>query len=102
QGGCIETARPTTHDHPTFELYGVTHYGVTNMPGAVARTSTFALANTTIRYALKIANRGLEAAAQAERSLSRGINTYRGHCTHQAVAESLGLAYVAFDTIVSH
>jgi alanine dehydrogenase len=99
QGGCIETAKPTTHDNPTFTVHGVVHYGVTNMPGAVPRTSTFALANATIRYALRIADRGVLGAAEGDPALGRGINTFRGHCTHKAVARSLELKHVAFQSV---
>ncbi len=95
QGGCIETCHPTTHENPTYEVEGVVHYCVANMPGAVARTSTFALNNTTLRYGLQIANRGLEAALSADPSLMLGLNTYRGKVTHEAVAESLGYDYVS-------
>ncbi len=97
QGGCIETCRPTTHENPTYMVGDVVHYCVANMPGAVARTSTFALNNATTPYALKIANQGLEAAISADPALRLGLNIYRGRCTHPAVAESLGLPYVAPD-----
>ena len=93
QGGCIETCHPTTHENPTYVVEGVVHYCVANMPGAVARTSTFALNNTTLRYGLDIANKGLEAAMQADPALLLGLNTYKGACTHPAVAESLGYEY---------
>src|SRR5262252_2758252 len=76
QGGCIETCRPTTHDHPTYEVRGVVHYCVPNMPGAVAQTSTWALTNTTIAYAVKMANAGIVAACKADRGLLLGVNTY--------------------------
>lgn len=93
QGGCIETARPTTHDDPTYVVDGVVHYCVANMPGAVAHTSTFALNNATTPYALRIAELGVRAACAADAALARGLNTLDGVCTHQAVAESLGLEY---------
>ncbi|MGM0574256.1 MAG: alanine dehydrogenase [Myxococcota bacterium] len=93
QGGCIETCRPTTHEAPTYLVDDVVHYCVANMPGAVARTSTFALTNATTRYALTLADRGLEQALLADRSLLLGLNTYAGRCTHPAVAESVGLDY---------
>jgi alanine dehydrogenase len=96
QGGCIETAKPTTHDEPTYTLHDVVHYGVANMPGAVPRTSTFALANATIRYALRIAEHGLEKAAAADLPLARGVNTYKGRLTHKAVAQSLNMEYSPF------
>ncbi|MCB9786871.1 MAG: alanine dehydrogenase [Deltaproteobacteria bacterium] len=95
QGGCIATCHATTHDAPTYLIDGVVHYCVANMPGAVARTSTFALTNATSTYALALAQRGVEAALSKDPALLRGLNTYRGHCTHQAVAESLDLAWTA-------
>ncbi|AKU97620.1 Alanine dehydrogenase [Labilithrix luteola] len=94
QGGCIETCRPTTHDNPTYELHGVVHYCVANMPGAVAQTSTWALTNTTIPYAVKIADLGIVAAAKADRALLKGINTYGGHVTCEPVAQAHKMEYV--------
>ena len=91
QGGCIETTRPTTHSSPTYEVDGVVHYCVANMPGAVPRTSTFALTNATLPYVLKIAERGFAAAATEDRSLRAGVNTHAGQVTHEAVALSQGL-----------
>ena len=93
QGGCIETVQPTTHDEPVVVKHGVLHYGVTNMPGAVARTSTFALTNATIPYALRIADQGLEKAMRADAALARGINVYRGRVTCEPVAEAAGLEF---------
>jgi alanine dehydrogenase len=100
QGGCIATARPTTHDDPTYVVHGVVHYCVANMPGAVARTSTFALASTTIGFALALADRGV-AAAVDDRALSRGVNTLAGHVTHDAVARSLGLPWVPLEAALA-
>jgi alanine dehydrogenase len=94
QGGCIETCRPTTHDHPTYEVKGVVHYCVPNMPGAVAQTSTWALTNTTMGYAVKIAELGLAGAAKADNALAKGINTYGGHVTYEPVAQANKLEYV--------
>ncbi|MBS2030387.1 MAG: alanine dehydrogenase [Deltaproteobacteria bacterium] len=94
QGGCIETCVPTTHDHPTFIKHGVVHYCVANMPGAVPRTSTFALTNTTITYARKIAEMGLQDAMRADKALLAGLNTFGGHVTYEAVADALGYDYV--------
>lgn len=94
QGGCIETCRPTTHDHPTYEVDGVVHYCVANMPGAVPHTSTWALTNTTVQYAVKIAEQGLVAAAKADKALLAGINTYSGHVTYEPVAQAHKLEYV--------
>jgi alanine dehydrogenase len=93
QGGCIATCHPTTHDAPTYIVDGVVHYCVANMPGAVARTSTFALTNATTTYALALAKKGVEGALRDDPALLRGLNTYRGHCTHAAVAASLDLAF---------
>ncbi len=94
QGGCIETCRPTSHDNPTYEVDGVVHYCVPNMPGAVSQTSTFALTNTTIRYALDLADKGVRAVAKASKPLSLGVNTFAGQVTYQPVAQAHGLEYV--------
>lgn len=91
QGGSVETSRPTTHQQPTFVVEGVVHYCVTNMPGAVGRTSTIALCNATLPYALKIAAKGYEQAAAEDPGLAEGINLVRGKVTHPAVAEALRL-----------
>ncbi|MDQ1238145.1 MAG: alanine dehydrogenase [Thermodesulfobacteriota bacterium] len=90
QGGCFETSRPTTHRNPVFEWEQIVHYCVPNMPGAVARTSTFALTNVTLPYAVNIADNGLEAAIRKLPPLSAGINLYRGTVTHEKVAQALG------------
>jgi alanine dehydrogenase len=89
QGGCIETARPTTHQQPTYVVEGVVHYCVTNMPGAVGRTSTVALCNATLPYALKIANKGYEKAAAEDSGFAEGINMVAGRVTNQAVADAM-------------
>jgi len=94
QGGCIETTRPTTHSHPTYEVDGIVHYGVTNMPGAVPRTSTFALNNETALYTLLLANNGLNA-VRNNLALQHGLNTHRGLLTHLAVANAFALPYTA-------
>ncbi|MBS2011500.1 MAG: alanine dehydrogenase [Deltaproteobacteria bacterium] len=94
QGGCIETCRPTTHDNPTYEVDGVVHYCVANMPGAVPQTSTWALTNTTMSYALKIADMGIVAAAKADKALMKGLNTYGGHVVYEAVAQAHKAEYV--------
>ena len=99
QGGCIETCRPTTHDNPTYEVDGVVHYCVANMPGAVAQTRTWALTNTTIAYALKIADQGIVAAAAADRHLAKGLNTYKGKITHKAVAAAVNADFVPFTSL---
>jgi len=93
QGGCIETSRPTTHQQPTFIAEGVVHYCVTNMPGAVGRTSTMALCNATLPYALTIANKGFEKAAADDAGLGEGINMVAGRVTNSAVAESLHMPH---------
>jgi alanine dehydrogenase len=93
QGGCIETCRPTDHDHPTYEVHGVVHYCVPNMPGAVAQTSTWALTNTTIRYAERIAELGLVGALESDPELAVGVNTYGGHVTLAPVAGAHGLSH---------
>jgi alanine dehydrogenase len=96
QGGCIETCHPTTHDDPTFTVHGVIHYCVANMPGAVARTSTFALNNATLAYGVKIADLGIHEAAKADPAIARGVNTYKGKVTHKAVASAVGTDYAPF------
>jgi alanine dehydrogenase len=93
QGGCVETSRPTTHSEPTFIVDDVVHYCVTNMPGAVGRTSTYALCNVTLPWALEIANRGIERAANQIKPLARAINIMAGEVTNEAVAKTFGLAY---------
>ena len=100
QGGCIETCRPTSHDHPTYEIDGVVHYCVPNMPGAVPQTSTWALTNTTIGYAIKIADHGLVKAAKADRALALGINIYAGHVTCDGVAQAHKMEYTPIDRIL--
>jgi alanine dehydrogenase len=90
QGGCIETIRPTTHSSPTYVVDGVIHYGVTNMPGAVPRTSTFALTNTTLPFAERIATLGVVNALRRDSALAFGVNVFRGEITCEGVAEALG------------
>ncbi|MGV3623998.1 MAG: alanine dehydrogenase [Archangium sp.] len=94
QGGCIETIKATTHDNPTYEVSGVIHYGVANMPGAVPMTSTFALTNATRPYGRTIADKGIKAAIEGDIALARGLNTFGGHVTYEAVARDLGYPYV--------
>lgn len=101
QGGSIETIdRVTTHDDPIYEKHGVIHYAVSNMPGAVARTSTFALANATLPYALELANYSCEKAALRNRAIGLGVNTYRGLLTCRAVAESHDLDYCPLSEVI--
>lgn len=93
QGGCLETCRPTSHEQPVFNVDGVTHYCVTNMPGAVARTSTFALTNVTLKYTQILASAGSEAAGRAHPDLALGFNTFQGKLVQKAVAEAHDLPY---------
>ena len=93
QGGCFETTRATTHSDPVYTVDGVIHYCVANMPGAVARTSTFALTNSTLRYGLELANKGLKKAVADNPHLAEGVNTYGGKLTYKAVAEAQGKTY---------
>ncbi len=90
QGGCFETSHPTTHSDPTFEVDGITHYCVANMPGAVPITSTYALTNATLPYVLALADHGVEEALERDPGLRLGLNVRDGHITHPAVAEALG------------
>lgn len=100
QGGCIETSdHITTHDDPYFERYGVLHYSVANMPGAVPRTSTMALSNATLPYLLKLADQGLDA-LKKDSGFMLGLNTYKGHITYQGVSEALDLPYVDPNTLI--
>ena len=93
QGGCIETCKPTTHENPTFVVDGVVHYCVANMPGAVARTSTFALTNVTLKYARMIARDGVDRAIMKDKPLRLGVNIYKGKLVYEAVANDLELPY---------
>ncbi len=93
QGGCIETIKPTSHSNPVYEINGVIHYGVTNMPGAVPRTSTYALTNATLPYTIRLAARGFEDAVVSDPALAKGVNVYRGQITCSAVANTFGLKY---------
>jgi len=100
QGGCIETIHVTTHSDPTYTVHGVIHYGVANMPGAVPRTSTFALTNTTLPYALQIADDGVEEAVRLDPSLALGANVWRGEIVCDGLADSLGLPYRPLATLL--
>jgi alanine dehydrogenase len=93
QGGCIATSRPTSHSDPTYMVHGVVHYCVTNMPGAVGRTSTYALCNVTLPWVIQIAERGIEQAARDLPPVARAINMHQGEVTNRAVAETFGLEY---------
>jgi alanine dehydrogenase len=100
QGGCIETIRPTTHADPTYVLHDVIHYGVANMPGAVPRTSTFALTNTTLPYVDHIATAGVERAVAEDHALAQGVNVWRGHVTCEGVAVSLDCPYTPLEGLL--
>jgi len=100
QGGCFETTHATTHSNPTYYEEGVLHYCVANMPGAVPRTSTFALTNATLPYALDLANKGFERAIADDSGLREGVNTYAGKLTYEAVATSQNLEYTALDSVL--
>ena len=93
QGGCVETIKATTHENPTYVVEGVIHYGVANMPGGVPRTSTLALTNATLPYALQLANKGWKQAVRENGALLKGVNVVDGHITYEAVAEAFGLEY---------
>ena len=101
QGGIFETSdRVTTHDDPIFVKHGVVHYAVANMPGAVPQTSTIALTNVTVPYALQIANKGYRQACLDNIPLQKGLNTMEGHVTHHGVADAQGLEYVPAETLL--
>jgi alanine dehydrogenase len=100
QGGCFETSKATTHGDPIYEVEGVVHYCVANMPGAVARTSTLALTNATLPYAVEIANKGWKKAMQESNEIKLGANIINGKVTYKAVAEAFDLEYVSIDTLL--
>jgi alanine dehydrogenase len=100
QGGCFETSRPTTHLKPTYIVDDVIHYCVPNMPGAVARTSTYALTNVTLPYALKLANEGLAKAVSKDPHLALGVNIYKQFVTHEKVAQALGYPYLDLKSVI--
>jgi alanine dehydrogenase len=99
QGGCVETTRPTSHSDPTYVQYGIVHYGVPNIPAAVPRTSTYALTNATLPWALELADKGLAAALKAHPALARGVNVARGKVVHPAVAGAFQIRAVSLDQI---
>ncbi len=100
QGGCIETSHVTSHSDPTYLVDGVIHYAVPNMPGAVPRTSTYALSNATLPYATKLATLGFRDAVRQMPDLAKGVNVYRGHVTHRAVAEAFGHDFVPLEELL--
>jgi len=97
QGGCIETCKPTTHDNPTFEINGILHYCVANMPGAVPNTSTLALTNATLPFVIQLANQGWKKAISTNQPLKAGVNIANGNIHHRYLADSLNLAFVSLD-----
>jgi alanine dehydrogenase len=101
QGGCVETSRPTTHQRPTYLVDVVIHYGVPNMPGVVPRTSTFALTNVTLPYALKLADQAFEDSVAHDEALAKGVNLYKGLVTYENVAQALGRAFVPLHTALA-
>jgi alanine dehydrogenase len=101
QGGCFETSRPTSHDNPIYNVDGIIHYCVANMPGAVCLTSTIGLTNVTLRYGLMIADMGLEAACQAAPAFAKGVNLYRGHCVYNHVAEAFNLPVTPLAEVIA-
>ncbi len=100
QGGCFETSRPTTHSNPTYVVDGIVHYCVANMPGAVARTSTYALNNVTLPHILSIADKGWQEALRRDRHLADGLNVHLGRIVHPAVAKELGQEPISLDAIL--
>jgi len=99
QGGCVETIKPTSHSNPVYEVDGIIHYGVTNMPGSVPRTSTFALTNATMPYVVKLANSGLEALKQ-DPALAKGVNIFKGKITYKAVAGAAGKEFTPVERLL--
>jgi alanine dehydrogenase len=100
QGGCFETSRPTTHTQPTFEVDGIIHYCVANMPGAVAKTSTLALTNATLPYALEIAEKGWMNACRENNEIRLGVNVVQGKVTYKGVADAFGMKYTPIDSLL--
>jgi alanine dehydrogenase len=100
QGGCFETSRPTTHTDPTYFVDGVLHYCVSNMPAAVPQTSTFGLTNATLPYLLELADKGLEGACDTHPAICEGVNTFQGHITYPAVAESQNREWKELATVL--
>jgi alanine dehydrogenase len=101
QGGCIETIKATTHENPTYTIDGIIHYGVANMPGGVPRTSTLALTNATLPYAMQLANKGWRQAVSDNPALLKGVNIVDGRVTYPAVAEAFGMEYVPAATFLA-
>jgi alanine dehydrogenase len=102
QGGCAETTKPTTHDSPIYTVEGIVHYGVANMPGAVALSSTIALTSATLQYGLKIAEHGLEQACRISEPVCKGVNLYCGRCVYPNVAHDLDIEYTTLDSLIDN
>ena len=100
QGGCFETSHPTTHQDPVYEVDGIVHYAVANIPGAVARTSTFALTNATIPYALQLADKGWRRACKESAELCEGLNIVGGKVVYKGVAEAWNLPYTPVEEVL--
>jgi alanine dehydrogenase len=100
QGGCVETIKPTTHDDPVYMIDGIVHYGVANMPGAVALTSTKALTSATLPYGLMIAEMGLENAAKKNDALKLGINVYKGNLVYENVSKAFNMPYIPISKLI--
>ncbi len=100
QGGCIETIHPTSHSNPTYRVHGVIHYAVPNIPGAVPRTSTYALSNATLPYVINLANQGFGEAVHKDAALRKGVNTLKGRVTYKAVADTFGLEYTPIEELI--
>jgi alanine dehydrogenase len=101
QGGCFADSRPTTHEDPTFRVHDTVFYCVANMPGAVPNTSTYALTNVTLPYAVALADKGAEAALAADPALAAGLNVHAGRVTHRSVSEAHGLDYTDRQDLVA-
>lgn len=101
QGGCFETSRPTSHSEPVYKVHNVLHYCVTNMPGAFARTSTFALTNATLPYGLEIANKGYKKALRENKALAKGLNVIDGKITYKPVAKAFNLKYYSIEEVIN-
>ena len=101
QGGCVETTKPTTHDQPVYEVDGILHYTVANMPGAVPITATAALVNHTLKYGLLVADEGIEKATKTSPAVAKGMNTYQGYCVHASVAKAIGLDYEVLEHLIN-
>jgi alanine dehydrogenase len=101
QGGCFEDSRPTTHAEPTYQVHGSTFYCVANMPGAVPHTSTYALTNVTLPYAIALANKGWKQALRDDASLALGLNVHDGQVTYEAVAQAFGMELLPSDKVLA-